>query len=75
MKVMIAGKALNCTKYYSEKTKKDVYALDVYDGRDLVRVNDVPPLYETVPFGEEITMQVRVGSNPNGMYFIYADKK
>ena len=74
MKVQLTGRALNCSKFYSDKRKKDVLTLDVYDGRDLVRVTDVPELYEAVPFGEEISFQVRVGSNANGMYFIYADK-
>ena len=71
MKVMISGRALVCDHYTKKDTGEVVYQLKIFDGRDLVRISGVPPIYETVAFGDNVEMSVRIVNGSNGMFVLY----
>lgn len=75
MKVKISGKVLTCETYTSKKTGELVRQLKLFDGRDMIRVSGIPELYETAPFGEDVSFDVRLIQTDNGMFIVYDDVK
>lgn len=73
MRVKLTGKALSVSSFHSSKNGKDYLLLDVFDGNDSVRVFGVPPLYESVGFGDDVSFDVRVSSGEKGLFVAYDD--
>lgn len=42
MRAKITGYIVGTDHFMSKKKGREVYALDIYDGRELTRINDVP---------------------------------
>lgn len=73
MLAMVTGRALGGNSYQRKSDKQTVLTVDLYDGRDVVRVNDVPS--NAFEFGEEVTFPVRILSTDRGLYVSYANQK
>lgn len=70
MKAMFTGRALGGNSYQRKSDNRTVLTVDMYDGKDVVRVNDVPS--NAFEFGEEVTLPVRILSTERGLYVSYA---
>lgn len=75
MNVKLQGKALICDTYTRKNTGEVVNQLKVWDGRDMVRVANVPDLYCGIAFGEDVSFDVRILQTENGMFIVYDDVK
>lgn len=75
MNVKLQGKALICDTYTRKNTGEVVNQLKVWDGRDMVRVANVPDLYRGIAFGEDVSFDVRILQTENGMFIVYDDVK
>lgn len=75
MRVKIEGKALVCDTYTRKSTGEVVNQLKVFDGRDMLRIANVPDLYRGISFGENVTFDVQILQSEKGMFIVYDDVK
>lgn len=75
MNVKLQGKALICDTYTRKNTGEVVNQLKVWDGRDMVRVANVPDIYRGISFGEDVSFDVRIIHTEKGMFIVYDDVK
>lgn len=77
MRAVIKGQAVGFDSFVSKKKGRKVFSLDLYDGRDVTRVNDVPEkmVSETVDLQHiEIPVRIYPGDRLYVVYDNYSDK-
>lgn len=75
MKALVSGMIVGVGSYQSKNSGKTVHTADLYDGKSIVRISNVPECVGDLPDGEIMNVTnvpVNVGANDNGMYAIYA---
>lgn len=75
MKATVRGKIIGANSYYSKKKGREVYELDLYDGREVIRVSDVPEEYYRDAGTDDIgDMPVRIYPGNSGLFIVYDAK-
>ena len=73
MRAIIKGQLIGCDSYMSKKKGRQVYTLDVYDGRDVTRINDVPE-HMYVDAGTNDLVDIPVVIYPGDRLYVVYDK-
>ena len=73
MLAMVTGRVLGGNSYQRKSNKQTVLTVDLYDGRDVIRINDVPS--NAFEFGEEVTFTVRILSTERGLFVTFVNQK
>lgn len=72
MKATISGLFLNVNSYHSNKKNCDIPVLNLFDGDDTVRVDDIPvTLVVGKIMGDPMTVPVKIFSGIYGMRITY----
>lgn len=71
MRAKVTGYIVGTDHYKSKKKGREVYALDIYDGRELTRVNDVPEtMYVDAGIHDLVEIPVKVYAGER-LYVVY----
>ena len=75
MKATVRGKVIGANSYHSKKKGREVYELDLYDGREVFRVSDVPEEdYRDAETEGVMEMPVCIYLGSNGLFIVYDAK-